>query len=480
VIEATQPRLVFQQGVNILTSLALLYVPTCVFLVVGLVLALDLAVLKRISLLAKECEAISPNSQTSSRVTESGTDEIGSLGSSINAMLMNQESTRDALIAHAAQLQEFSKAKSAFLANMSHEVRTPLSGILGLTQIMLDAEITEDQSHMLQLIQRSGDALVVVINDILDYSKIEAKKLELTPTILSLRRIVLDVFDIADLRRPSATVEIAYYLDPKLPEYSVGDDTRFRQVLWNLVGNALKFTHNYGVVIIVAELKEETEGAYIIECNVADSGIGIPAEKVSTIFEAFTQADSSTTRTYGGTGLGLAIAKQLVELMGGQISVKSKVGVGSRFTFTLSVGKHTEAAQIAPLTVEQLDLSGKRVLVVDDNLVNQTVVTKLLAKWGANITTAVNGLEAITLHAAEKFDLILMDCQMPIMNGFEAAVSIRKAESQTGNRVPIVAMTASAMTDERNHCFEVGMDAFVSKPFKKAELIGAIKALVEV
>ncbi len=377
---------------------------------------------------------------------------------------------------------ESARVKSEFLANMSHEIRTPMNGIIGMTSLALDTTLDATQREYLTMAKSSADALLGVIDDILDFSKIEAGKLGVEAIDFALAECVTGAIATLELRARQKGLALVHRIAPDVPSRVVGDPGRLRQVLLNLVGNAVKFTER-GEVSLTVDAESVGEGEAVLRFEVKDQGVGIPLEKQRLIFEAFAQADSSTTRQYGGTGLGLAISSQLVALMGGTIGVTSVPGDGSTFAFTVRLGVGASPVAPSPGRGERglEDRSDRsranrslKVLVAEDNPVNQRLAVALLTKCGHSATLVGTGVDAVDTWQRREFDLILMDVQMPEMDGLEATRAIREREAGTGVRIPIVATTAHAMKGDRERCLAAGMDDYLSKPLDPEELLACI------
>ena len=397
--------------------------------------------------------------------------------------ITNQKHQEQELIKAKELAEEASKAKEQFLSIMSHEIRTPMNAVIGMANILLQEDPLDHQLENLKTLRYSAENLMSLLNDILDYNKIEAGKLKFFRSSFSLQSLLKGLHNSFKHVANKKGIELKLEFDSKIPENLIGDSIRINQILTNLVSNAIKFTDK-GEVIIKVQLIKETKRAVSVFFSVSDSGIGIPPEKQQIIFQEFTQANLETTRKYGGSGLGLAISKQLVKLLKGKIEVKSQYGKGSEFFFTLCFNKSKAAIKDKQMDMEVItfpEREGKpyRILVVEDNEINSMIALKFLKNWGFVTELAEDGMVAIEKIKKEEFDLILMDLEMPVMSGYEAAVQIRKLDDPRKNKIPIIALTASAMLDIQTRIFNIGMNGFILKPFNPQELKKKIALLLE-
>ncbi len=498
--------LLYSQLIHFIIIIATVFF-SALLLTYALSKSLQFVITRPIIKLVQTMQQVSSNADFSLRAEERSQDEVGTLIEGFNSMLAEiqvrdqrisdyNESLEDMIINRTGELTATNKkleaaisnlqvakkaaetanlAKSQFLANMSHEIRTPMNGIMGMTEVLLKSGLTARQHHFAATIKTSSDSLLAIINDILDFSKIEAGRLTLEIIPFSLLDTLNDLVEVFSEQARWKEIALRTDIDQAVPNFVEGDPVRLRQVLINLISNALKFTER-GEISLKVHIVELVPEHIVIKFEVTDSGIGIRPEALPQIFDRFAQADGSTTRRFGGSGLGLSIARQLAELMGGSIGVDSKYGVGSNFWFTVRLARFSGQLPETSCTTIENDMDtyaaiGSRVLVVEDTKVNFEVCCELLMHMGHYPIVVNNGVEAVDILQKERFDLVLMDCQMPVMDGYEATRKYREWElTQGDSRLPIIALTGNAMEQDKQLCLDAGMDDYLKKPFNLKQL----------
>lgn len=381
--------------------------------------------------------------------------------------------------------EEAARAKGIFLATMSHELRTPMNGVLGCTQLLKDTSLTDQQRQLIETMHRSAEALLTLVNDILDFSKIEAGKMTLEVANVNLRALIGDVTTLAEGLASQKSLTLEVMIDPAVPEEFRGDPIRLRQILFNLVGNAIKFTKQGGITVSVSlsPIQPESADGVVLQWSIRDTGIGLTPEQQAQLFKAYSQAEASTARKFGGTGLGLMICRQLVELMSGTIMVESVLGEGSTFRYTTHLlpairREPTTSATGADQQGTADQVGPVRVLVADDNEINQVVACKFLQKLGCQVEVARTGLEAVEAISRTAYDVVLMDCEMPEMDGYEATREIRRREDGTLSHLPVMALTGHTSDEDARKCRQAGMDTVLTKPLTLSLLRSSLKELL--
>ena len=473
----------YHQRIATLAASIAIIIAVALFSALLLARKLLAVVIKPITALTDAAYAVSRTKDYTQRVEVLAQDDLGELTGAFNQMLAEIAIRTEELLLAKNEAEEATKTKSEFLANMSHEIRTPINGVMGMTYLALSTQLDQVQREYLEIVKTSADSLLRIVDDILDFSKIEARKLDLESIPFRLSETIDQLRRLISVRAAQKGLSFNVSVAPNLPSQVIGDPGRLRQALLNLLENALKFTHTGGLSLEIVPVCLLADSC-TLRFSVADTGIGIPKDKQRSIFDAFTQADNSSTRKFGGTGLGVTICRQLVQLMNGQIHVESTEGVGSTFSFTAkflvsplpaNVPTHIVGKDARTGDSQSTNKSRLRILVAEDNTVNQVVVVGLLEKQGYVATVAATGHEVLAALEREEFDLILMDVQMPDMDGIEASLAIREKEKTSGGHMPIVALTAYAMSGDRERCSSAGMDGYTTKPIRAQRLFDEIE-----
>lgn len=461
-----------KQYAKVLIIMIVLSIITATFLAY----LLQTSITRPLFLLSKTMNRISIKKDYSIRAGIKGYDEVGKLTEGFNFMIQQIEEQNNKLKTAKAESDSALKTKERFLANMTHELRTPLNSIVGLSNLLEETALNENQKEYINHIKISSDHLLAIINDLLEFSKLGSGKLQIEKSSFSIRRTIDRIERSMEFELKNRKLRFKAIIDDSVPHFLIGDEHRLNQILINLIGNAIKFTPKGSITVELKTTLNTAENIFV-EFRVCDTGIGIAKEKQAYIFESFTQESAETNRQYGGTGLGLAITKQLVELQNGKIWVESEKFEGSCFIFTIPYDKK-ESPENKNKPIDIRPIANKKVLVVDDNSMNLLFTKSLLDKSGFETVTCENGLEAIEQMKSAKFDMILMDLHMPKMDGYETSRQIRLMEAGSTEKIPIIALTAAATLNEIKKCFDSGMNDYLVKPFKKEELFSKLLSLL--